>query len=307
MCEVETMNISVAMAVYNGEKYLREQLDSILKQLDSADEVVISYNESDDHTLDIIKEYHARYENVFITECREKGVIPNFENALKHCKKDYIFLSDQDDVWMDDKVEKVMKRFREKNVLLVMHNCSYTDEDLNDTGMDLFTDRKANRKFVNNLVKNTYQGSCMAFHSVLIPLILPIPRDVAMHDQWIGLIAEQAGHLSFLDENLIKYRRHSATATKGHISLKAKISYMAVTFTLVKVRLQEMRMYYWYLQGVYAPEKRMINEDDEDEKPVSVEKPAVKEENFDEEDNGETMMYMVNDFKKAEKNSDQLD
>lgn len=299
------MNISVAMAVYNGEKYLREQLDSILKQLDSADELVISYNQSEDYTLDIISEYHSRYENVIITKCDEIGVIPNFDNALKHCSKDYIFLSDQDDVWTDDKVKKVMKRFREKNVLLVMHNCTYTDENLNDTGKDLFTDRKANRKFVNNLVKNTYQGSCMAFRAELIPLISPIPREVAMHDQWIGLIAEQAGHLSFLDEKLLLYRRHNTTATKGHVSLKDKISYMAITLTLVKVRLQEMRMYYWYLQGVYAPEKRMINEEEEAEA-APIQEEVRKTDDYD-DSNGETMMYMVNDFKKAEKNSDQLD
>lgn len=289
------MNISVAMAVYNGEKYLREQLDSILKQLDHTDEVVISYNESEDHTLDIVTEYHERYENVFVYKCDESGVIANFDNALKHCTKDYIFLSDQDDVWMSDKVEKVMKRFEDKNVLMVMHNCAYTDENLNDTGMDLFTDRKVNRKFVNNLVKNGYQGSCMAFHSVLIPLISPIPRNIAMHDQWIGLIAEQAGHLSFLDEKLIQYRRHEDTSTKGHIALSLKIKYMIITLTMVKVRLQEMRMYYWYLQGVYAPEKRMEAEDEEKETVES------------KDTSGETMMYMVNDFKEENKNSDQPD
>ena len=151
------MNISVAMAVYNGGKYLREQLDSILKQLDEMDELIISYNDSTDDTLKILEEYVYKYDIIKVYHWEEKGVISNFENAITHCTNAYIFLSDQDDVWADDKVKKVMDAFNsDKTILTVMHNCEYVDYNLNPLGKDLFSDRNVKLGFLKNLFINGY-------------------------------------------------------------------------------------------------------------------------------------------------------
>ena len=204
------MNISVAMAVYNGGKYLREQLDSILKQLDEMDELIISYNDSTDDTLKILEEYVYKYEIIKVYHWEEKGVISNFENAITHCTNAYIFLSDQDDVWADDKVKKVMDAFNsDKTILTVMHNCEYVDDNLNPLGKDLFSDRNVKLGFWKNLFINGYQGSCMAFKKDLVPFITPMPKTVAMHDQWIGIQCEKHGKVVFINDKLIRYRRHS--------------------------------------------------------------------------------------------------
>lgn len=221
------MNISVAMAVYNGGKYLREQLDSILKQLDEMDELIISYNDSTDDTLKILEEYVYKYEIIKVYHWEEKGVISNFENAITHCTNAYIFLSDQDDVWADDKVKKVMDAFNsDKTILTVMHNCEYVDDNLNPLGKDLFSDRNVKLGFLKNLFINGYQGSCMAFKKDLVPFITPMPKTVAMHDQWIGILAERAGHIKFLTEPLMKYRKHTGSHSTEHVPFGKKMKWI---------------------------------------------------------------------------------
>ena len=110
--------VSVAMAVYNGETYLKEQMDSILSQLGVKDEVILSLDPSTDRTLDIIKDYCLRDSRVHMCWGPGRGVIKNFENAIKHCRNEIIFLADQDDVWKSEKVEKVLMAFKIRKLWL---------------------------------------------------------------------------------------------------------------------------------------------------------------------------------------------
>ena len=103
------MSISVAMAVCNGEKYIEQQLNSIIHNLKKEDEIIISYNASEDATLEMIEEAAHQLPIIKVYSCEEKGVIANYENAISHCNNEYIFLADQDDVWTDNKVEKVLE------------------------------------------------------------------------------------------------------------------------------------------------------------------------------------------------------
>lgn len=299
------MNISVAMAVYNGEKYLREQLDSILSQLDEMDEIVISYNDSIDNTLQILKEYHDKYDIIKVYEWEEKGVISNFENAILHCSKDFIFLSDQDDVWENNKVQRVMEAFQsDSTILTVMHNCEYVDDALQSLGNDLFKDRKVKMGFIKNLCINCYQGSCMAFRKDLVPFITPMPKTVAMHDQWIGLMSERAGHIKFISESLMKYRKHDGSHSTEHVPLKKKLIWMWKMAYHVLDAMNEKKMLKWYLQSVYAPEKKADFDLDE----YGYSDNSIKEnkslDNTGKEESssnaGETMMYMVNELNKKE-------
>lgn len=231
--------VSVAMAVYNGETYLKEQLDSILIQLKSTDELVISYNESSDQTWNIITEYAEKYPVIHIFTCKEKGVFSNFENAILHCTEDIVFLSDQDDVWNPDKVSTVVKKMEEEHSILSLHNCEYTDRNLKSQNMDLFRDRKVRKGYLHNLLINGYQGSCMAFRQELIPFITPIPREIAMHDQWIGLLAEKAGKISFIDESLMKYRRHEDSSSSDYVGIRRKIRWMILMNHRIRERIRE--------------------------------------------------------------------
>ena len=103
--------ISVCIATYNGEKYLAEQLDSILLQVSEEDELIISDDGSTDHTLEILRTYAANYPQIQLLQGPGQGVIANFAFALTHTKGEVIFLADQDDVWLPNKVTTVTEYF----------------------------------------------------------------------------------------------------------------------------------------------------------------------------------------------------
>ena len=218
--------VSVAMAVYNGGKYLNEQMGSIINQLTNEDELVVSDNMSTDDSRDIILSYVKLYPNIKIYECNEQGILANFENVIKHCDGDYIFLADQDDVWKENKIERVLQVFKETDADLIFHDCEYVDENLVPLNKTLFKDRRAEPGFNRNLWYNAYQGCCMAFKKELIPLICPIPRNIAMHDQWIGLLIEKTGKSVFLAESLLLYRKHRGSNSSKHVGLAKKLHFI---------------------------------------------------------------------------------
>lgn len=217
------MNITVCMATYNGEKYIKEQLDSILMQLDKSDEVIISDDSSTDRTVEILKSYEdgriVIYENQ-----KFKSPIFNFENTLHYAKGDYIFLADQDDIWMPNKVE-VIKKFL-KNYDLVLSDARIIDDNGNIIDDSFFKINGSKRGFLKNIIKNSYLGCTMAFNRKILEKSLPFPEGIPMHDWWIGLVAEVYGKTSFIDEKLISYRRHgnnaSPTGERSHYSFFKK-------------------------------------------------------------------------------------
>ena len=244
------MSISVAMAVCNGEKYIEQQLNSIIHNLSKDDEIIISYNRSEDATLEMIEEAAHQLPIIKVFSCEEKGVIANYENAISHRQNEYIFLAEQDDVWTDDKVAKVMECFEKEHAILVMHDSEYTDDDLNQQDMTLFKDRDIKQGYVHNLINNCYDGCCLAFHRDMVKMILPIPRSVSMHDQWIGLVAEKVGRVCFCQERLLQHRRHGDAAKKKYgLSMIFRTSYQ------VTRRLQEMNSYVRYLNGIWKGPK----------------------------------------------------
>lgn len=205
--------ISVAMATYNGEKYIREQLESILKQLNEDDEIIISDDGSTDNTINIIKSFDDKRIKIF--DGPRNGVKQNFANAIEKCNGKYIFLSDQDDIWMNNKVNIVLKNFEKENCRCIVHDCIVFDSNNNDNIFDSFYKyRNSGSGIIKNIWKNTYIGCCMAFKGDLKKSILPIPNNIEMHDQWIGLISEKKGRTLFINNKLIRYRRHSDNLSK---------------------------------------------------------------------------------------------
>ena len=204
--------VSVALAACNGERYLREQLDSILAQLAEGDEVIVSVDPSEDATLELVCEYAAADERVRVLEGPGKGVIRNVENALRHCSGRAVFLADQDDVWLPEKAEKVCRSLETST--LVLHDAVITDAELRTQEPSYMEWRGSRQGIAANLWKNSYIGCCMAFRRELLEHILPFPEDLPMHDQWIGLMAEKHGTVHLLRTPLIRYRRHGNNATK---------------------------------------------------------------------------------------------
>ncbi|ADV44544.1 glycosyltransferase [Bacteroides helcogenes] len=221
--------ISVCMATYNGEAFLREQIDSILLQLSEEDELVISDDNSTDSTADIIKSYHDKKIR-FLVNKRKKGVTHNFENALIHSKGDVILLADQDDVWLPNKIEELTQFLTKGDYDVVTCNCALTDINLNITQDEYYVQKSPLDKSVwGNFVKDLWLGSCMAFKRKVLLATLPFPSKMAAHDLWIALFSQIHFKCGYYPKVLQLYRRHEHTVSfagaKSTNSLWYKINY----------------------------------------------------------------------------------
>lgn len=193
------------MTTYKGEMYRNVQIESILKNLSQEDELIISEDGNDIEFLEELKKKDSR---IVPLKGPGRGVVANFEYALSHAKGDIIFLSDQDDIWTDDKVEKTMKAFMDKNVTLVVHDADLIDGDGNQIADSFYAIRNSKPGFLKNIWKNSYIGCCMVFRREILDYALPFPTRGTLHDQWLGLLGEQMGKSIFLEEKLLHYRRH---------------------------------------------------------------------------------------------------
>ena len=214
--------ISVCVATYNGEKYVYEQMFSILKQLNSNDEVIVSDNGSNDRTLQIISDFKdPRIKIIQFSD--KKGPIWNFENALKYVSGDYIFLADQDDVWEDDRISQAIPHL--KDHVLTVCNCKIINGEGKISQKETFFEMKnSGPGLVKNFVSNTFLGCCLGFRKELLPKILPFPEDIPMHDWWIGLAASRLGTTYFIEKPGISYRRHGQNASSA--SEKSRSSFI---------------------------------------------------------------------------------
>ena len=229
------------MATYNGEPYIADQLKSILEQLRAGDELIVSDDGSTDSTLQICRNYAEMYPAIVfvLTAGPRMGVVRNFENALQKSSGEYIFLADQDDIWLSSKLEKCLLALQDYD--LVVTNCRVVNKDLAVLSNDFFAERNSSPGFLKNIFKNGYLGCCMAFNRSVLNASLPFPRSIAMHDWWIGLVTELFGkRIAFLSEPKLLYRRHgknaSDTAEKSSSTLAKKIKWRLnlVCMTLIR-------------------------------------------------------------------------
>jgi len=207
--------ISVAMISYQGAKYIEEQLDSILAAIGPEDEVIVSDDGSTDGTREILNHYQKQDTRVRMIDGPKEGVKKNVENVLRACEGAYIFLADQDDIWMPEKVERVMDAFDKQNAGVVVHDAIVMDGNCQAVILDSFYSLKGSGAgMLKNIWRNTYIGCCMAFKRELLGEVLPIPNYIEMHDQWIGVINDQLKWgTCFLPDKLLKYRRHGNNAS----------------------------------------------------------------------------------------------
>lgn len=201
---------SVCVATYNGERYIEAQLRSILAQIAASDEVIVSDDGSTDRTLEIIGSIGDK--RIRVVHSTAHYFRDNFANALRHAKGEIIFLSDQDDVWLDGKYDRCKAEL--KNVDLVCTNAKETDKDLNVINEDFFSVYHSGTGILKNSLNNTYYGACMAFRRKVLNEALPFPETHEIgHDVWLGLVAEMTGTVRFIDTPYLLYRRHAGTVT----------------------------------------------------------------------------------------------
>lgn len=202
--------VSVAMATYNGEKFIGEQLDSILNQTYPNIEIVITDDDSGDSTVSIIKEFQKKYISIVLfTQKRNSGVTKTFENSIKNCKGDFIALSDQDDIWQLNKIEILVDEIGTEDA--VYSNSLLVDKN----GMSLTKEFKS----IMNL-KSYYSGApfllsnCVPGHTILMKsdfakMISPFPANI-MFDRWISFCAAANNGIKFVDKSLVLYRQHGS-------------------------------------------------------------------------------------------------
>lgn len=234
--------ISVCVAAFNGEKYIEEQILSVLRNLDSQDEIIISDDGSSDRTRRIVDDLAEKDRRIRIIDGPRKGLIKNFENAIVHSKGDIIFLCDQDDVWKDNKVKTVLDIFRNTDCTLVMHDACIVDSNLRILGCSFFEFKKCKKGYWRNLIKNSYIGCCMAFKRSILDYAIPFPDNIPMHDQWIGLLSERVGKVEFCNEQLLLYRRHSNNASEmTHLPLSEMVKNRAIMLKCINKRIREKK------------------------------------------------------------------
>lgn len=141
------------------------------------------------------------------------GIVRNFEKALNLAQHEYLFLCDQDDVWLPGKVNHMLVALND--AVMVVSDCRVVDSDLQALYPSFFKLRGSRPGIPQNLWRNSYIGCCIAFHRSVLRRALPFPDNVPMHDMWLGLVAQTLGHVTFLSEVLSLYRRHDAAASES--------------------------------------------------------------------------------------------
>lgn len=209
--------VDILLATYNGEEYLVEQLESILSQSYSNFRLLISDDCSTDGTRKILEEYKEKDNRIqLFFQGKNLGVIKNFEYLLKKVESKYYMLSDQDDIWKKDKIEKSVDKIENTGSDLVYTDLEVVDENLNVTYESywklkgIYHKIKKYNNFDSLYLNNFVTGCTIISRKEFIKDILPLPNSskFILHDYWIALIVSQSGKVAYIEEPLIKYRQH---------------------------------------------------------------------------------------------------
>ncbi|HEU0135438.1 MAG TPA: glycosyltransferase family 2 protein [Allosphingosinicella sp.] len=212
-----TPSVSVALATYNGRAYLPEQLASLAAQERLPDELVACDDGSSDGTVELLEDF-ARTAPFRVRIYRNEsnlGVLRNFEKALSLCEGDIVFLSDQDDVWLPEKIATVVELFgKTPGALAIVNDKLIADENLVPTGATML----GNIRGFGSPESNFVAGCCSAFRREWLGIALPIPKGAIAHDTWLVGLAHRLGVASISDKPLQYYRRHGANVSQNAYS-----------------------------------------------------------------------------------------
>ena len=223
------MKISVAFIVYNGARYIRTQLDSILDQTHKVDEIIVCDDASSDNTIEVLEEYKKSDPNLFFLHYNNKNIGPtkNIEKSIQACTGDIILLADQDDYWETNKVDTVIKWFEQNPTMngvftngTIMNSNGEIDNKYGLWDIMSFPYNKVNNskdlKLYINTVENSVTGATLAIRNNLPFLKQPFPLiKHLVHDRWLAMNLAETNSLGILNEKLIRYRIHSKQAIGG--------------------------------------------------------------------------------------------
>ncbi|MFA0205250.1 glycosyltransferase [Vibrio breoganii] len=234
------VEVSVCIASYNGLPYITEQVDSILAQLPSNSELIISDDGSSDGTLEYLKVLKEQDVRVKILEGPKRGIAHNFENALSQCRGELIFLSDQDDIWYPNRIEKAVQLHKDYDLVVV--NADVIDSNGSKVGTTVYSEQDQFRSTFRILIKNQFVGCLMSFRRNLLISALPFPKKTPMHDWWLGILGKYKFTCYRDNSTVIGYRRHgsnfSDTLGKSRYTLKQKLIFRIILLIgLIKWKL----------------------------------------------------------------------
>lgn len=242
--------INIILSTYNGEKYLKEQLDSILSQSFSDFKVLVRDDGSTDNTVAILKEYEKMYPNKISLIEDDEGNLRSTRSFMKLLEYssdcEYVMFCDQDDVWLPEKIELTLKKIIEMEEefgdipLLVHTDLVVVDESLRIINNSFFNFQKIDPyrdSFNNLLMQNVITGCTVMINKDLVQKCLPIPDGVIIHDWWAGLVASKFGKIGYLSQATIQYRQHRANVVgaKGFTMLAVfRKIYVLFTSDIIK-------------------------------------------------------------------------
>jgi glycosyltransferase involved in cell wall biosynthesis len=234
--------VSICIATFNGERYLREQLLSILVQLSKHDEVVIVDDASTDQTVSIIRSMNDSRLRLFTSDSNN-GHVSAFERAINLAAGDLIILSDQDDIWASNKYYELISTFNNTpEIVMIVHGLSIINSDgvLVSEAWLRFKDALPNRGIflIRQLWRSNVFGSALAFRRNLLSLLLPFPRCVYAHDHWLAISAALRGKVKLHSGQLVLRRIHSHNVTPAYgLPAYKSIYYRGIFLWLIFVGL----------------------------------------------------------------------
>ncbi len=212
---MNTKLVSIAMCTYNGQRFIKEQLDSILNQTYANLEIIIVDDCSSDKTVDILNEYAANDKRIIFHQNKTNlGYLKNFEKAISLCNGEFIALADQDDIFKEKKIETFVQEIKEN--ILIYSDAIIIDDNSKEVGKELV---RPNRCLISGgcnkalLLGNCVSGNTLMFKKELVEYILPIPQNISYHDIWITFVASTYATISYTDESMTYYRRYAQQVT----------------------------------------------------------------------------------------------
>ena len=224
--------IDILLATYNGEKYLREQIDSLLNQTLQDFKIIVRDDGSSDNTLSILNDYKNKHNDKFILVNDKLGNLGStkcFMSLLEYSKSEYIMFCDQDDVWLPTKVaisfNKIKALVKPQNYLkplLVFTDLILSDQNLKKNSESLWKYQKLNpniaKKWKYLVAQNVITGCTIIMNKAAKEASLPMPKELSkimIHDQWIGINVSKYGEIDFINDATILYRQHSNNLEGG--------------------------------------------------------------------------------------------
>lgn len=233
MTQADDLKVSIAMATYNGEKYLKAQLDSFAAQTRLPDELIITDDCSTDQTEAIVREFakNVPFDVEFHRNEKNLGYCGNFNAALMITTGDLVFLSDQDDVWFPEKIKHMIDvAERNPKALVVMNDAALTDGDLNEVGLTKIGQIRSVGLSMDSFV----MGCCCAVRRELLNFCMPIPAGVKGHDNWLVQFADGLSAKVVDPTPLQYYRRHESNESQFIANRTTKVTRNQVRLEKVK-------------------------------------------------------------------------